>query len=176
MGFFFFVIGVLVGIAVLVLLPLFIAALGVAAAIGFVIALPLIAAVLILAGIIALAPSLGYGLVIAALLIALWLSDRKRRRVPWRSGPGRLICPCSPSEQRPVVQGRVLAAHRIGNRSRKTAGTFPLAGRADQPIAADLIDTPIDLQPVIVGIAKFDRYLATCPAASGKIDLDPAPA
>jgi hypothetical protein len=91
MGFFFFVIGVLVGVALLVLLPLFIAALGVAVAIGLVIALPLIVAVLILAGIIALAPTVGYGLVIAALLIALWLSDRKRRRVPWRGGPGRPI-------------------------------------------------------------------------------------
>ena len=42
MGFFFFVIGVLVGIALLVLLPVFIAVLGAALAIGLVIALPLI--------------------------------------------------------------------------------------------------------------------------------------
>jgi hypothetical protein len=91
MAFFFFVIGVLVGIALLVLLPLFVAVLGVAVAIGLVIALPLIAGVLILVGIIALAPAVGYGLAIAALLIALWLSDRKRRRVPWRGGPNRSI-------------------------------------------------------------------------------------
>jgi antibiotic biosynthesis monooxygenase (ABM) superfamily enzyme len=84
MGFFFFVIGVLVGVALLVLLPLFIAVLGVAAAIGLVIALPLIGAVLILIGIVALAHALGYGLVIAAILIALWLSHRRRRQIPWR--------------------------------------------------------------------------------------------
>ena len=86
-GFFFFVIGVLVGIVLLVLLPLFIAVLGAALAIGLVIALPLIAAVLILIGIVALAPGLGYGLAIAALLIALWSSDRRRRQMNWR---GRL--------------------------------------------------------------------------------------
>jgi hypothetical protein len=87
MGFFFFVAGVLVGMALLLLLPLCIAVLGVALAIGFIIALPLVAAGLILAGIIALAPAVGYGLAIAALLIALWLSDRKRRQLPWRGGP-----------------------------------------------------------------------------------------
>jgi hypothetical protein len=81
---FLFIIGVLIGMLLLALLPLFIAALGVVAAIGLVVALPLVAAVLILIGIVALAPALGYGLVIAAILIALWLSDRKRRQVPWR--------------------------------------------------------------------------------------------
>jgi hypothetical protein len=85
MGFFYFVIGVIIGSLLLVLLPLFIAALGVAVAIGIVIALPLIAAVLVLLGIIAVAPSVGYGLAIAA-LIALWVSDRKRRRPRWPAG------------------------------------------------------------------------------------------
>ena len=61
MGFIYFVIGVLVGVFLLVLLPVFIAALGVVVAIGIVIALPLI----------------------AALLIALWTSDRKRRQSRW---------------------------------------------------------------------------------------------
>jgi len=83
MGFFYFVIGVIVGVLLLVLLPLFIAALGVVVAIGIVIALPLIAAVLVLVGIIAVAPAVGYGLLIAALLIALWTSDRKRRQPRW---------------------------------------------------------------------------------------------
>jgi hypothetical protein len=89
MGFFFFVIGVLVGLALLVLLPLFIAVVGAAIAIGLVIALPLIAAFLILIGIVALAPGLGYGLAIAALLIALWLSDRRRRATNWGGRPDR---------------------------------------------------------------------------------------
>jgi hypothetical protein len=84
MGFLFFIIGLLVGIALLVLLPLFIAILGTAVAIGLVIALPVIGAVLILIGIVALAHALGYGLVIAAILIALWLSHRRRRQIPWR--------------------------------------------------------------------------------------------
>jgi hypothetical protein len=83
MGFFYFVIGVIIGAVLIVLLPVFIAALGVAVAIGLVIALPLIAALLVLVGIIAVAPAVGYGLLIAALLIALWTSDRKRRQPRW---------------------------------------------------------------------------------------------
>jgi len=83
MGFFYFIIGVIVGTLLLVLLPLFIAVLGVALAVGIAIALPLIAAILVLVGIIAVAPAVGYGLVIATLLIALWVSDRKRRQPRW---------------------------------------------------------------------------------------------
>ena len=89
MGFLFFIIGVLVGMLFLVLLPLFLAVLGAVVAIGLVIALPLIAAALILIGIVALAPAIGYGLAIAAILIALWTSDRKRRRLGWQGRPNR---------------------------------------------------------------------------------------
>jgi hypothetical protein len=85
MGFLYFVFGVVVGTLLLVLLPLFIAVLGAALAIGIVIALPLIVALLILVGIVAMAPAVGYGLLIAALLIALWSSDRKRRQPRWPS-------------------------------------------------------------------------------------------
>ena len=83
MGFVFFIIGLIVGVFLLVLLPLFIAVLGVTLAVGIVIALPLIAAVLVVVGIVAVAPAIGYGLAIAALLIALWVSDRKRRQPRW---------------------------------------------------------------------------------------------
>ena len=89
MGFFYFIIGVIVGTLLLVLLPAFIAVLGVALAVGFVIALPLIAALLVLVGIITLAPAVGYGLAIAALLIALWVSDRKRRQPNWPGSRNR---------------------------------------------------------------------------------------
>jgi len=88
MGLFYFIIGVIVGALLLVLLPAFIAVLGVALAVGLVIALPLIA-VLVLVGIIALAPAIGYGLAIAALLIALWVGDRKRRQPNWPAPPNR---------------------------------------------------------------------------------------
>ena len=89
MGLFYFIIGVIVGALLLVLLPAFIAVLGVALAVGLVIAVPLIAAVLVLVGIIALAPAIGYGLAIAALLIALWVGDRKRRQPNWPAPPNR---------------------------------------------------------------------------------------
>jgi hypothetical protein len=83
MGLIYFIVGVIVGTVLLILLPLFIAVLGVALAIGVVIALPLIAALLVLIGLVAVAPAVGYGLLIAALLIALWVSDRKRRQPRW---------------------------------------------------------------------------------------------
>jgi hypothetical protein len=79
MGLAYFVFGVIAGMVLLVILPLFIALVGVLLAIGVVIALPLILAILILLGIVAAAPALGYGLLLAAILIALWASDRKRR-------------------------------------------------------------------------------------------------
>jgi len=89
MGFFYFIFGVVVGVLLLFLLPLFITVLGAALAIGILVTLPLIAALLILVGIVAAAPALGYGLLIAALLIALWSSDRKRRQPRWPRDYGR---------------------------------------------------------------------------------------
>ena len=83
MGLFYFIVGVIVGTLLLILLPVFIAMLGVVLAVGVVIALPLIAALLVLLGLIAVAPAIGYGFLIAALLIALWVSDRKRRQPRW---------------------------------------------------------------------------------------------
>jgi hypothetical protein len=56
--------------------------LGAALAIGIVIALPLILAILILIGVLAAAPALGYGLLLAAILVALWASERKKHRLP----------------------------------------------------------------------------------------------
>jgi hypothetical protein len=78
MGFFYFIIGVIVGVPCSCCCRSsspFLVALRWA-----VIALPLIAALLVLIGIIAVAPVVGYGPLIAALLIALWTSDRKRRQ------------------------------------------------------------------------------------------------
>jgi hypothetical protein len=75
---FFF--GVLVGLCGLVLLPLLVALLGAVFALGLVVILPLLLAFLILFGILAAAPTLGYGLAIAAILILLWASDRKGRQ------------------------------------------------------------------------------------------------
>jgi hypothetical protein len=84
MGLVWFFIGVVIGALLLVILPLVIAVLGAALAIGIVVALPLILAILILVGILAAAPALGYGLLLAAVLVALWASDRKKRRLPPR--------------------------------------------------------------------------------------------
>jgi hypothetical protein len=80
MGLLYFMIGVIVGGLLLIVLPLFFAVLGMALAVGVVIALPLILAVLILIGFVAVASAFGWGLLLAAILIALWSSDRKRRQ------------------------------------------------------------------------------------------------
>jgi hypothetical protein len=82
MGLIWFFFGVIVGALLLVILPLVVAVLGAALAIGIFIALPLILAILILIGILAAAPALGYGLLLAAVLVALWASERKKRRLP----------------------------------------------------------------------------------------------
>lgn len=82
MGLVLFLFGVIVGALLLVILPLVIAAIGAMLAIGIIVALPLILAILILVGVIAAAPALGYGLLFAALLVALWAGDRKKRLPP----------------------------------------------------------------------------------------------
>jgi hypothetical protein len=80
MAFLWFLFGVLVGLFGLILLPLLIAVLGAVFALGLVVILPLLLALLILFGILAAAPTIGYGLAIAAILILLWVSDRKARQ------------------------------------------------------------------------------------------------
>jgi hypothetical protein len=79
MAFFWFVFGVLVGLLGLALLPLLIAAFGALFALGLVVVLPLGLALLILFAFLIATPAVGYALAIAAVLILLWASDRKRR-------------------------------------------------------------------------------------------------
>ena len=84
MGFIWFFIGAVVGLLLLAVLPLMVAVAGAVLAIGFLVALPLLLAILILAGILAAAPALGYGLLLAALLVALWANERRKPRQPGR--------------------------------------------------------------------------------------------
>ena len=44
------------------------------------------------------------------------------------------------------------------------------------PVAADLIDAPINLKPVIVRIAEFDRELTSGAPPPDEIDRDPVTA
>lgn len=78
MGLFYFLFGVLAGIALIALLPFLLALFGVALAIGLFLALPLIVAVALMIGLLAMTPAFVYGLAIAALLVALWASERHR--------------------------------------------------------------------------------------------------
>ena len=82
MALFYFVFGVLAGIMLLALLPVLLVALGATLLVGFLLALPLIIAVMILGHVLAVTSTLIYGLAIAALIIALWASDRRRRLPP----------------------------------------------------------------------------------------------
>jgi hypothetical protein len=84
MGFIYFIFGILVGIWLIAALPLLLATLGLALALGIALTVPLLAAVLFFLGILAAIPALGYGLAIAALLILLWASERRRRQTSGR--------------------------------------------------------------------------------------------
>ncbi len=84
MGLIWFLVGVVFGAMLLVILPLVVAVLGVVLALGLLIALPFLFGVLILAGVLAGANALGYGLLFAALLVALWASERRKPRLPSR--------------------------------------------------------------------------------------------
>jgi hypothetical protein len=148
MGLLYFVIGVIVGALLLIVLPLFIAVLGVVLAVGGVIALPLILAVLILVGFVAVAPGIGLG------SAARCHPDRVVIERP-QAAPASVNS--SAFEQRGVVQRRVLSAHRISERVFEAARALPLGSRADSTVAADLVDAPIDFEPVVVWVAKLDR-------------------
>jgi hypothetical protein len=80
MGFIWFVFGAVVGLLLLFVLPIVVAMLGAALAIGLLVALPGILAILILVGVFSAAHALGYGLLFAALLVALWASERSKPR------------------------------------------------------------------------------------------------
>jgi hypothetical protein len=82
MGLVWFFIGAVIGVLLLVILPLIVAVLGAVLAIGFLVTLPLLLAILILLGVLAVAKALGYGLLLAALLVALWANERKRQPPP----------------------------------------------------------------------------------------------
>jgi hypothetical protein len=60
----------------------------------------------------------------------------------------------------------VLAGYRIGNRLFQTPDSLPFSGGANMAIASDLIDAPVDLYGMIVGIKKLDGNLASRPAAA----------
>jgi hypothetical protein len=78
MGLIWFVIGAVVGLLLLVILPIVATVLGAVVAIGILVTLPVVLAILILVGVLAAAPALGYGLLFAALLVALWASERRK--------------------------------------------------------------------------------------------------
>lgn len=76
MGLIWFFLGAALGALLLVILPLVVALLGAALAVAILVALPLVVAVLILAGVFAAAHALGLGLLLAAVLVLLWASER----------------------------------------------------------------------------------------------------
>src|SRR6185437_2083704 len=71
-----------------------------------------------------------------------------------------------------IGEVRVLAAHRIFHRVIEAVRPFPLVARPDMAVAADLVEAPIDFEPVAVGVAELDRDLHAGAAAALEIDLD----
>src|SRR5258708_4447008 len=75
----------------------------------------------------------------------------------------------------PLQEGRVhergvLAPRGIRDRLLQALRPFPLGRRPRMTFAADLIEPPIDLEPVPVGISELDRDLATCAPPALEID------
>lgn len=73
------------------------------------------------------------------------------------------------------MQRRALAAYGIGDGGGEAVRPFPFAQWPHRAIAANLIDTPVDLQAVPVRIAEFDGDLAAGAAPALEIDGDAMP-
>jgi hypothetical protein len=65
----------------------------------------------------------------------------------------------------------VLAGHRIGYGFFQRSYAVPLIGRTHAAVAADLIDTPVDFQGMIIGIATLHGDLATGASPAFEVDL-----
>jgi len=64
------------------------------------------------------------------------------------------------------VKSRILPVDRVRDGLLQALSTLPFGRGAHMPVAADLVDAPINLQAVIVRIAEFDRELAAGAAAT----------
>src|SRR5579862_5249782 len=75
-----------------------------------------------------------------------------------------------PLIERRIVQRRVLATDRIVDRLFEAVRPDPFFFGADNPVGANLIEAPIDLEAMTVGIAKLDRDLRAGAAPALEID------
>src|SRR4051812_46404620 len=69
-----------------------------------------------------------------------------------------------------VVERRVLAAHRVRDRLLEGLRPLPFGGGPDMAFLADLVEAPVDLEPVPVGVTELDGDLAAGAAAAVEID------
>jgi len=63
-----------------------------------------------------------------------------------------------------------LALHGIGDGVFEGAGLAPLSRGADVAVGADLVDVPVDLEVVAVGVLELDRELAA--GATSALEVD----
>src|ERR1700730_5413180 len=66
--------------------------------------------------------------------------------------------------------GQGLALHRVGDRLLESLRRPPLVGRASGSHRADLVDVPVDLEVVAVGVPELDGDLAAGAAAALEVD------
>src|SRR5476649_1088387 len=66
---------------------------------------------------------------------------------------------------------RILAGRRVGDRLFQREALAPLLRRTDPALRADLIQAPVDFQPVHVRIAELHRDLAAGAAPAFEFDL-----
>src|SRR5919108_4328784 len=69
-------------------------------------------------------------------------------------------------------QVSILSMHRIGDGFVQGFRAAPLVRRTNSAIAPDLIDSPIDFNAVIIGVAELDCYLTAGAPASFEVYFD----
>ncbi len=69
-----------------------------------------------------------------------------------------------------VLQRGVLPGNRIGDRGFQAVGALPFMRRTRVLARRDLVDAPVDLQPMVVRVAELHRDLHAGPPAAIEID------
>src|SRR5260221_3634349 len=70
-----------------------------------------------------------------------------------------------------ILERGVLAEHRLGGRGGEALGALPLLARPHLALAADLVEAPVDLEPVAIGIAELHGNLHAGATPAVEIDL-----